>query len=138
MQAHRCGVALMAKTGHIPQSVGFEHGHELVLGNLVEHDRLSNDTGVGKEHVETAIAVNGVVYNRLDLGLFGGIELPCMDVNRREESVQFTLVGLQIIVLKVTDVDGASTAFSVLVGRGTANTKQRVGTCYISPCLSAL
>lgn len=83
----------MAKTCHIPQSVGFKHGHELVLGNSVKDDRLSNNAGVRKEHVKAAIAVNGVIYNSFDLSLFGGIELPCMDLNRREEGVQFTLMG---------------------------------------------
>lgn len=111
------------------QGVDPEDVHEVIGADLVVDDIVAGDAGIGEEDVETAIALERVVHDGLDLGLVGGIKCPSVDLDSRERGVDLLLVNLEVSAVKVAEVDGTSAALGELMGSGSADSASRVGSC---------
>lgn len=62
-----------------------------------------------------------MVDDVLDGFLLGGVEAANVDVDVGEGFVDLGLVGAEVIVCKITQIDGSRAVFGELMGGGTAN-----------------
>ena len=116
--------------GHEPERVDPHRLHELVGVDLGEDGHGPDDAGVGKEDVEAAVAGQGVADHLLDGGLVGGVELARVHVYGGPGGRDVGLVGGQVGIIVVTDVDGPCPVLGELVGGSAADAQDRVGALF--------
>jgi hypothetical protein len=109
------------------QRIDLEHVHEITVGKVGKQHVLADDAGVSKEDVETAIALDGIVDNSFHLGLIGGVQTAGLNLDIGTGGINLLLVGGEVGVVQVTQVDGASTALGVLVSGCPADAEGGVG-----------
>lgn len=85
------------------------------------------DSGVCKHDVQPAIALKGIVYDRLDSRLVCGVELAGMYLATGVERLDLSLMVAQILVVKVADIDGLGAILGELVCCGSPYAYRRVG-----------
>lgn len=85
-----------------------------------------NSASIGEEHVQPTITGDSVPDDLLDGCLVGGVKAAGVDVNVGPRGVDLALVRLQVLVVKVTDVDGPGAVLGELVGCCSTETEDRV------------
>lgn len=109
--------------------VCLQGGEELICLDLCKDLRDANDTCICEEDVEAAIFGQGVIDDSLDAFWFTGIELTDVNIDGGVEGGQLALVGCQVRLSEVAEVDGAGTVLSVLMGCCAADADGTVGAC---------
>lgn len=87
----------------------------------------AHDAGIGEEDVQPAISSHGILDDRLHGSLVRGIELARVHFRVRIQTVDFTLVRLQVAAVKVTDVHGLGAVSRELMSCRAADAERRVG-----------
>lgn len=86
----------------------------------------ANDACIGKEDVETAVTLEGIVHDFLDGLLVGSVKLPCVHLDIGPCGFDVLLVRREVGVVIIADVDCSGPVLSELKGGSSANSENRV------------
>ncbi|KAI6756568.1 hypothetical protein HG530_011166 [Fusarium avenaceum] len=103
---------------------GGRYRHKLIFAEVGEQGGSPNDTSIGKEDIQATVALDGIVYDFLDLGLIRSIEASRVDFHLWKRSVDLLLVSFQVGIVKVTEIQCSRAAFSVLMRCRTADSQR--------------
>lgn len=65
---------------------------------------LSNHTCIRKEDIQSPIPLHRICYDTLDCLFVCSVELSCMNVARRVQRLQLSLMCLEVLRVEVADV----------------------------------
>lgn len=113
----------------LPKSVRFHSVHETISINLREHLRLSYDSSIGEENIQTSVLGDRLVDDAGHSFLVPGVKLAHMDIYTGVERLHLPLMSCEMGVAEVADIDRLRAIIGELVCGGTTNTIGRVGAC---------
>lgn len=88
---------------------------------MLQHLGLPDKAGIGKEHIQPRISLQGIVNDGLDGVFIRRVELARVHLDARVQRVDFTRVRRQVRVVVVAEVDGPTAVVGVLVSCCAAN-----------------
>ncbi|KAI6764866.1 hypothetical protein HG531_012753 [Fusarium graminearum] len=117
----------------IPRRVGVQYRHELVFAEIRKQRSSPNNAGIGKEDIQSTVALHRVVNYLLDLILIRRVETSRVNFHTWKRGVDLFLVRLKMSIVKVAEIQSSRATFRVLMGSGTADTQ-----CSLSLLLAVL
>lgn len=107
----------------IPRRVGVQYRHELVFAEIRKQRSSPNNAGIGKEDIQSTVALHRVVNYLLDLILIRRVETSRVNFHTWKRGVDLFLVRLKMSIVKVAEIQSSRATFRVLMGSGTADTQ---------------
>ena len=112
-----------------PEGISAHSFHEVIGTGFCDPLHTSGNTGIGEEDVKSAILLQHLVDEALNIRFLGGVDLAGVYVNPWVQALDLSRVDVKQIGFVVADEDCFGAIASELMRSCPADAVHRVGTC---------